>query len=174
MLRAVCWYGMLTYFGAFLAQRLGLTTGQVGLAYLVGGSGYFLGSLVAGGPLGHVPPRPLLVGGNLAMALFMGLAFSAVLGPWGSVAALPLAAFAGAFGWVAVAALLTADSPAGVGTTMTLHGSLFNLGAAAGGAIGGLLLALAGYDALAVGLPIFGVGSALLAWWPGRRARRAS
>jgi hypothetical protein len=37
-----------------------------------------------------------------------------------------------------------------------------------------LLLALAGYDALAVGLPIFGVGSALLAWWPGRRARRAS
>jgi len=49
-----------------------------------------------------------------------------------------------------------------------------NLGAAAGGAIGGLLLALAGYDALAVGLPIFGVGSALLAWWPGRRARRAS
>ena len=172
MLRAVCWYGMLTYFGAFLGQRLGLTTGQVGLAYLVGGSGYFLGSLVAGGPLGHVPPRPLLVGGNLAMALFMGLAFSAILGPVGSVAALPLAAFAGAFGWVAVAALLTADSPAGVGTTMTLHGSLFNLGAAAGGAIGGLLLGLAGYDALAVGLPVFGLGSALLAWWPGRRSRR--
>ena len=53
---------------------------------------------------------------------------------------------------------------------MTLHGSLFNLGAAAGGAIGGLLLALAGYGALAIGLPIFGLGSALLAWWPGRRA----
>ena len=41
---------------------------------------------------------------------------------------------------------------------MTLHGSLFNLGAAAGGAIGGLLLSLAGYGALAIGLPIFGLG----------------
>ena len=45
---------------------------------------------------------------------------------------LPLATFAGAFGWVAVAALLTTGSPAGKGTTMTLHGSLFNLGAAGG------------------------------------------
>jgi predicted MFS family arabinose efflux permease len=103
------------------------------------------------------------------MALLMGLAFSAVLGPIGTVALLPFAACAGAFGWVAIASLLTAESPAGAGTTMTLHGSLFNLGAAAGGAIGGLLLALAGYGALAIGLPVFGLGSALLAWWPARR-----
>ena len=77
---------------------------------------------------------------------------------------LPLAGFAGSLGWVAIAALLTAESPAGAGTTMTLHGSLFNLGAAGGGAIGGLLLASAGYGALALGLPLFGVASALLAW----------
>jgi DHA1 family inner membrane transport protein len=169
VLRSICWYGLLTYFGAFLSQKLGLSTGQVGLAYMLGGGGYFLGSLAAGGPLGRIPPRPLLVGGNVVMALLMGLAFSAVLGPIGSVAVLPLAALAGAFGWVAIASLLTAESPAGAGTTMTLHGSLFNLGAAAGGAIGGLLLAFAGYGALAIGLPIFGLGSALLAWWPGRQ-----
>ena len=170
VLRAICWFGLLTYFGAFLGQELALTTAQVGLAYMLGGGGYFLGSLAAGGPLGHVPPRVLLIGGNAAMALLMGLAFSAVLGPIGTVAMLPLAGFTGAFGWVAVATLLTAGSPAGAGTTMTLHGSLFNLGAAAGGAIGGLLLAVAGYGALAVGLPIFGLASALLAWWPDRRA----
>jgi MFS transporter, DHA1 family, inner membrane transport protein len=170
VLRAVCWYGLLTYFGAFLSQKLGLSTSQVGLAYMLGGGGYFLGSLVAGGPLGRIPPRSLLVGGNVVMALLMGLAFSAVLGPIGTVAVLPFAALAGAFGWVAIASLLTAESPAGAGTTMTLHGSLFNLGAAAGGAIGGLLLAFAGYGALAIGLPIFGLGSALLAWWPGRRS----
>jgi len=170
VLRAICWFGLLTYFGAFLAQKLALSTGLVGVAYMLGGGGYFLGSVLSGGPLGQVPPRTLLVAGNVAMALLMGLAFSAILGPIGTVAMLPLAGFAGAFGWVAVAALLTADSPAGAGTTMTLHGSLFNLGAAAGGAIGGLLLASAGYGALAVGLPIFGLGSALLAWWPGRRA----
>jgi predicted MFS family arabinose efflux permease len=103
------------------------------------------------------------------MALLMGLAFSEVLGPIGTVAVLPFAALAGAFGWVAIASLLTAESPAGAGTTMTLHGSLFNLGAAAGGAIGGLLLALAGYGALAIGLPIFGLASALLVWRPGHR-----
>ena len=102
------------------------------------------------------------------MALFMGVAFSARLGPLGTVAAMPLATFAGAFGWVAVVALLTAGTPAGAGTTMTLHGSLFNLGAAGGGAIGGLLLAVAGFDALAVGLPAFGLGAALLAWRSGR------
>jgi len=44
--------------------------------------------------------------------------------------------------------LLTANDPAGAGTTMTLHGSSFNTGTAVGGAIGGLLLALAGYGAL--------------------------
>jgi predicted MFS family arabinose efflux permease len=157
---------LLTYFGAFLAEELALSTGQVGLAYMLGGGGYFLGSVLSGGPLRLVTPRTLLVAGNLAMALLMGLAFSALLGPLGTVAMLPLAGFAGALGWVAVAALLTADSPAGAGTTMTLHGSLFNLGAAAGGATGGLLLALAGYGALAIGLPIFGLGAALLAWWP--------
>jgi predicted MFS family arabinose efflux permease len=170
VLRAICWFGLLTYFGAFLAQKLALSTGLVGIAYMLGGGGYFLGSVLSGGPLRQVPPRTLLVAGNVAMALLMGLAFSAILGPLGTVAMLPLAGFAGAFGWVAVAALLTTDSPAGAGTTLTLHGSLFNLGAAAGGAIGGLLLAFAGYGALAIGLPIFGLGSALLAWWPGRRA----
>jgi predicted MFS family arabinose efflux permease len=169
VLRAICWFGLLTYFGAFLAQKLALSTGLVGVAYMLGGGGYFLGSVLSGGALGRVPPRTLLVAGNVAMALLMGLAFSEILGPIGTVAMLPLAGFAGALGWVAVAALLTANSPAGAGTTMTLHGSLFNLGAAAGGALGGLLLAIAGYGALAIGLPIFGLGAALLAWWPGRR-----
>jgi DHA1 family inner membrane transport protein len=170
VLRAICWFGLLTYFGAFLAQKLALSTGLVGIAYMLGGGGYFLGSVLSGGPLAQIPPRTLLVAGNVAMSLLMGLAFSAILGPLGTVAMLPLAGFAGAFGWVAVAALLTAGSPAGAGTTLTLHGSLFNLGAAAGGAIGGLLLAFAGYGALAIGLPIFGLSSALLAWWPGLRA----
>jgi predicted MFS family arabinose efflux permease len=169
VLRAICWYGMLTYFGAFLGQRLGLSTGQVGLAYMLGGGGYFLGSLAAGGPLGGVPSQRLLVVGNLAMAVLMGVAYSAVFGPLGSVLMLPLAGATGALGFVAVVTLLTAGSPVGAGTTMTLHGSLFNVGAAVGGALGGLALAMAGYSGLAVVLPIFGVSSALLAWWPGQQ-----
>jgi predicted MFS family arabinose efflux permease len=103
------------------------------------------------------------------MAVLMGVAYSAVFGPLGSVLMLPLAGATGALGFVAVVTLLTAGSPVGAGTTMTLHGSLFNVGAAVGGALGGLALAMAGYSGLAVVLPIFGVSSALLAWWPGQQ-----
>src|SRR3712207_1785900 len=80
MLRAICWFGLLTYFGAFLAQKLALSTGLVGVAYMLGGGGYFLGSVLSGGSLSLVPPRTLLVVGNIAMAVLMGLAFSAILG----------------------------------------------------------------------------------------------
>jgi len=65
-----------------------------------------------------------------------------------------------------MAALMTAETPSGAGTTMTLNGSLFNLGAAGGSAIGGALLALSGYQALSIGLPIFALGAALLSWRP--------
>ena len=70
-------------------------------------------------------------------------------------------------------ALLTAETRSGAGTTMTLNGSLFNLGAAGGGAIGGMLLALSGYEALAIGLPIFGLGAALLSWRPTNGLRQS-
>ena len=74
-----------------------MSTGLVGLAYMLGGSGYFSEACSL------VDPRPGAAphaagGGNVAMALLMGLAFSAILGPLGTVAMLPLAGFAGAFG----------------------------------------------------------------------------
>lgn len=165
VLRAICWFGMLTYFGAFLNQQLGFGAVEIGLAYMLGGSGYFLGSLAAGGPLAAVPARTQLIVGNLVMAIAMGLAFSGRFGALATVGLMPLATFGGAFGWVAVVTSLTAVSPAGPGTTLTLHGSLFNLGAAAGGVLGGVLLVAGGYGAVAAGLPVFGVAAASLAWW---------
>jgi predicted MFS family arabinose efflux permease len=62
--------------------------------------------------------------------------------------------------------VLTAETPSGAGTTMTLNGSLFNLGGAGGGVIGGLLLAWSGYEALAIGLPLFAASAAVLSWRP--------
>jgi hypothetical protein len=32
VLRAICWFGLLTSFGAFLAERLALSTGLIGLS----------------------------------------------------------------------------------------------------------------------------------------------
>lgn len=168
VLGAICWYGLLTYLGAFLAEALGLGAGQIGLEYMAAGSGFFMGSLAVGGPLARVSARALVVGGYAATAVLMALAFSARLGPAGSAALIALAAVMMGLEVVAMAALLTAETPSGLGTTMTLSGSLFNLGAAGGGAIGGVLLALSGYQALAIGLPIFGLGAALLSWRPAR------
>jgi predicted MFS family arabinose efflux permease len=164
-LGAVCWMGLLTYLGAFLAEALGLGTGQVGLAYMGAGATYCLGSLVVGGPLARIRAQSLVVLGFLAGAGLVALAFSGRVGTAGAVVAVAGATLMWGVEGVAMTTVLTAETPSGAGTTMTLSGSLFNLGAAGGGAIGGLLLASSGYEALAIGLPVFALGAALLAWW---------
>jgi predicted MFS family arabinose efflux permease len=50
---------------------------------------------------------------------------------------------------------------------MVLNGSVLNLGTAGGAILGGALIAIGGYAALGIGLPIFALVAALLAWWPG-------
>jgi predicted MFS family arabinose efflux permease len=55
---------------------------------------------------------------------------------------------------------------------MALNGAVFNVGAAGGAGMGGLLLALGGYDALGLGLPVFALAAALVVWRPGRRQHR--
>ena len=163
---AVCWMGLLTYLGAFLAEALGMDTGQVGLVYMIAGTGYFLGSLAVGGPLARIPARTLVIVGYAATALLIAVALSARLGAVGSAVLITGAALAMGLEVVGMIALLTAETSSGSGTTLTLNASLFNFGAAGGGAIGGLLLAVAGYDALAIGLPLFGLAAALLSWRP--------
>jgi hypothetical protein len=49
---------------------------------------------------------------------------------------------------------------------MIFQGVLFNLGGAAGGAVGGFLIAYGGYGALGIGFPCFAVASALCVWRP--------
>jgi predicted MFS family arabinose efflux permease len=165
-LSAMCWMGFLTYIGAFLTHAFGIGTGHIGLIYMAGGSAFFLGNVAAGGWLAHVPMRHLAVGGYLVMALLMGMAFTARFGVRGTVILIVVAALAMGLGMVSLMTLFLAETPTGAGTTMTLSGSLFNLGAAGGGAIGGLLLAFSGYEALAIGLPLFGLGAAMLSWQP--------
>jgi predicted MFS family arabinose efflux permease len=161
---AVCWMGMLTYLGAFLAEALGLGPGHVGLAYMGVGAGYCLGSLAVGGPLAHIRAQSLVVLGFLAGAGLVALAFSGRVGTAAAVVAIAGAALMWGVQGVAITAVLTAETPSGAGTTMTLNGSLFNLGGAGGGVIGGLLLAWSGYEALAIGLPLFAASAAVLSW----------
>jgi predicted MFS family arabinose efflux permease len=89
--------------------------------------------------------------------------------PWVVLPLLLLTSVAAAICSVSVVALLADESPAGAGTTMVLNGSVLNLGTAGGAVLGGALIAFGGYVALGLGLPLFALAAAALAWWPGSR-----
>ncbi len=159
--RSITWAAMLTYLGAMLSERLGLSLGQIGLTYVGGGGGFFLGGLIAGGPLGRIPARPMVV---VSCALSGGLSALMLMATFGTavtIALMPIVGMVGAFPQVGLTALLASETRAGAGTTMTLNQSLNNAGAAIGAALGGLLLATGGFDGVAYGVLGFGLLSAL-------------
>ena len=164
VLRSVSWAGLSTYIGILLVDELGLNPSAVGVAYAFGGGGYLVGSLTAGRLLERFPPRALLAVSTAGLAPLIGLVASALLDLAGTVALLPLTGFLGAVSVVGVAALLAVETPAGMGTTMTLNGALTNLGSAVGGAVGGALLAIGGFWALSLGLPVFAALGGVLVW----------
>jgi len=172
-LRAAGWVGMLTYLGAFLTDTFGFGPGQVGLAYMTAGAGAFLGGLAAAGRLGRVRPRPLAAAATAVQGLLFGAVFALSLDAVAVVSLLPLAAFGGTIAFVGVVTLLADETPGGAATTMVLNGSVFNLGTAAGVALGGVLIALGGYGALGIGLPVFALVASLLALVHARPRRHA-
>jgi MFS transporter, DHA1 family, inner membrane transport protein len=167
-LRGLWWVGLLTYMGAFLGTVVGLSPQHVGLVYALAGGAYTAGSIAAGSHLGGFSPRLVVAvssvtGGVLVAPMFL---FPA---PWVVVPLLLVTSVAAAICSVSVVALLADESPAGAGTTMVLNGSVLNLGTAGGAILGGALIAFGGYAALGIGLPLFALVAAALAWWPGSR-----
>jgi len=151
--------------GAFLGTVVGFSPPHVGLVYALAGGAYTAGSIAAGSHLGGASPRLVVavssvIGGVLVAPLF----FLPV--PWVVIPLLLVASAAAAICSVSVVALLADESPAGAGTTMVLNGSVLNLGTAGGAILGGALIAFGGYPALGIGLPLFALAAAALAWWP--------
>lgn len=169
VLRAAWFLGLLTYLGAFLGDAVGLSTREVGFVYTLAGVGYAAGTFVAGGRLGAVSPRASVAVSSVAGGLLVGpmLWFPSV---WVVLPLLLPISLAASMCSVGVSALLAAESPAGAGTTMVVNGSLINAGTAGGAALGGVLIALGGYGALGLGLPLFAFAAAALAWWPAARS----
>ena len=168
VLRALWFLGMLTYIGAYLGDELGLSTSQVGLYYLLGGSGSTMGNVLGGTRLTATVPRRVIAVANVAGGLVIGLT---LLSPAPIVAVLiPLGAMLSGIASVGSTSLVAAESTAGAGTTMALNASLFNAGSAIGAAIAGILLAFGGYGAMAFGLPVFAILAAVIVLWPARPA----
>jgi predicted MFS family arabinose efflux permease len=163
-LRAMSWIGLATYVGAFLIDELSLGSNSVAVAYMGGGVGVFLGSVLAGSRFVHVPLRPLVAWTTAFQGLLAGATFVLPVNLAPVIVLLAVSGFLGAFSMIGLTTLLATETRAGVGTTMVLNGSIINLGTAAGAAIGGVLLAVGGYHAIGLGLPVFALLAALLMW----------
>jgi predicted MFS family arabinose efflux permease len=164
-LRGIAWSGAVTYLSGFFAQQYGYLPAQFAVVMLIAGVAYMVGSVITGRLTG-VPPRTGIGVATIALAVLLGLTYLLPIGAVGTIAFLTGACVVAAFGWVHLTTVLASETPAGRGTTMIFQGVLFNLGGAAGGAVGGVLIAYGGYAALGIGFPCFAIASALCVWRP--------
>ena len=166
-LRGLWWLG-LTYRARFWARSSASARNRSGWSTCSVGAAYAIGSAMAMGRLGRVPARTMV---SLS-TLISGVLVDPTLMVSAPLVVLPLLlgakSLASAICRAGVVSLLAAESPAGAGTTMLLNGSVINFGSAGGAIIGGALIALGGYSALGIGLPICAAVAAMLAWWPAR------
>lgn len=172
-IRAICWMGFLTYMGAYLSEAQDLSTRQIGFVYMIGAIGFAIGCSIAGRTFGPERTRQAVGIGCVASAILTMAALSAS-SAWLAVALITLLAMVSAVVGIGATFLVSTASPAEQGTTMLLNGSMVNFGTAAGAAIGGGLIALNGYQALGMGLPIFALIGAALVLWPQRTSSIAS
>jgi predicted MFS family arabinose efflux permease len=136
------------YFGAFLVERHGLSIQDVGWAYTTTGVGFLVGSLAVAGHLGSLALRPLQIGGLVLAGLTMAAPLLLPLNALAAVALVTAGLTAIAAVNAAGATVLASETPAGQATTMTVNQASNVAGWAIGGSLGGLLIALGGYDAL--------------------------
>jgi predicted MFS family arabinose efflux permease len=172
-LRGVAWTGMLTYVAAFFIEDLGLSLQQAGLAWLVIGPGFLIGSLLVSGPLRRFVPRHLFMASVALMGAFVGLIFLGIAGSLTAFGLLFLAAVAGGVAEVVLVTLMAAETPVSQGTAMAFNSSIVRMGTASGAIVGGALLALGNYQALAIGFPLITVGAVWVGWHSQRAAARA-
>ncbi|HET7767853.1 MAG TPA: hypothetical protein VFN74_03695, partial [Chloroflexota bacterium] len=172
-LRNVTAWGMLTYLGAFLAQRHDFGQQQIGWAFLAIGAGHFTGSLAIGGRLvpGGGPSLRAAFGVlHLLAGVLVGGAFALPLPVAGAAALFVVAAVVLGAADVVTTRVLVAETPAGRATTLTLNGSATSLGGALGGSLGGALLSLSGFGALGTLLCATGGVAAGAVWLSRPRA----
>jgi predicted MFS family arabinose efflux permease len=167
--RALWFLAAVTYMGAYARGELGLSTQLVGLYYLLAGVGATAGNFIAAGRLSPCGTRPGMAFVNLCGGAAAGLCL--VSGARPLVPLLITAAVLSGMATVGIATALADESRAGTGTTMALNAALMNAGGAGGAAIGGALLAVGGYSALAMSLPLVATLGTVAMLLPGARPR---
>ena len=166
--RAIGWMGLLTYIGAYWNTRHGLSVRDIGWTAMLLGVSYFAGTKLGGGRLAGINARSLFGVTTLLCGSSFGIAIAIAGDVVIAMGFLLIAAITGGIGFVALTALVSTETPAGQGTTMSLNAAIFALGSAIGSTTGGVLLATGGYEALGLGLMGFMLLSAFVVWRPAR------
>lgn len=166
LLRSITWIGILTYASAFFFDTYALRERGMGWVMMVAGAGYFTGSLLVGGRVGKFPLRTVyaisttLLGSCMLLAVLVPAHIALTTGFFTA------AAIFGGTSYTCQTTLLATTSAVGKATTMSFNSVFFGIGSAGGGAIGGALIAVGGYSALALGLAGFAVIAAAIVVMP--------
>ncbi len=167
-LRGVAWTGMLTYIGAFSTDALGASVRTNGFLWLMISPGFMVGSLLVGGRLRRLNPRSAFAVTTTAMGGLIGLMFIWQESIPATFVLLFVIALFGGIAEVAAAGIVSSETPAPQGATMSLHSSVLRFGTATGAMVGGALIALGGFSLLGVGLPIVAAIGGTVGWLSGR------
>lgn len=169
-LRGVSWTGMLTYIGAFATDELDASVRLTGFLWLMISPGFMVGSLLVGGRLRRVNPRGAFALTTTAMGALIGLTFVTQPPIPATFALLFVISLFGGIAEVAAAGIVSSETPAPQGATMSLHSSVLRFGTATGAMVGGGLLAIGGFGLLGLGLPIVGAIGGTVGWLSGRQS----
>jgi DHA1 family inner membrane transport protein len=153
-----------SYLAAFLIEVHGFSIQEVGWVYLFGGAGVMAGTMISGTRVG-AHPRALMIVSRVVTGLMLACALILPLAGVAVVAVVSLAMVTQGLYGVPSLLVLSAESPVGRSTTMTLNSSAISLSTALGGMIGGVILTLGGYAALGAYSPIFPLAGAAIIWW---------
>lgn len=159
----VAW-SMGTYAPVFFAERHDYSTGQIGWIFFVIGIALFTGNIAAGGRVGTLPLRPLLIVIRLVFGTLVALLFLLPLSAIAGLALIGGIGLMGGIGGVTDVMLLIRDSPASRATTLTFNTAVLNLGIAFGGMVGGVLLALSDFAAIGINALLLSAAAALVLW----------
>jgi predicted MFS family arabinose efflux permease len=162
---AAMMFSVITYLGALVTRRYGYSVQEVGWVFFAVTVAFLGGSLLAGGRIGRLPARPLLIVTRGLSGLAIGAAFLLPLPVLPAIGLIMLGVLANGISNVSTTLLLTSETPGGRATTMTLNSLSVNLGGALGTSLGGALLLLGDFPAFGVSVFFYGLVAMVLIWW---------
>jgi predicted MFS family arabinose efflux permease len=170
MLRSFTVGGLAVYLGAFYLDILSFSAREVAIAFMLEGAGQVIGNIAGGGRLGSFNPRHTFALGTGLIGVSALTIYTIQPGPVLIVGLAMAIAFIAGVTFTSLTALLAQESPIAAATTMVLNISMIAVGAALGGALGGIILGAAGYPAVGITAVILSLVASVLVYRPGPSA----